>query len=273
MNHNFNRKFRKIPLTIPHEFSGNLILLLHQPQAQRRPIPHLIIRIIQTPPQQDTHTPLNLRIRLSNSKLAERRNRRSPHNRILQHDAVVDVADILGRLDGFGSFHAQQVQNADRELRKLAILDELAQMRERFLPRFRDELDQVEHGFHDGPLELVATFVAQDAGEEGKHARLFGREFEAEGANGLHDGDLEFVSDLAHEGGDGLEKSVDGAFVAGLEKGGDGEGGDGAVGVGDEGLNVRVALPDGVGFEGRELVEDPDGGELGHGTWGGEEEL
>jgi hypothetical protein len=55
---------------MPHKLDGQLIVLLHQSEVQCRTIPHLIIRIIQTSPQQDLHTPLHLRILLTNTKLA-----------------------------------------------------------------------------------------------------------------------------------------------------------------------------------------------------------
>lgn len=76
------------------------------------------------------------------------------------------------------------MQNANRQLRKLAVLNELVQMGERLFLAVANELDHVEDGLDDGAPEVIAAFVAHDAKEEAQHGDKFGGEFEAEGANG-----------------------------------------------------------------------------------------
>jgi len=51
------------------------------------------------------------------------------------------------------------MQDSHSEFRELAVLDELAQMRERLFFGLRHELDEVEHALHDCALEVVSAFV------------------------------------------------------------------------------------------------------------------
>ena len=60
-------------------------------------------------------------------------------------------------------------------------------------------------------------------------------------ADGLHDDNLELIRDLRHKAGDLLHEAVNTAFVASLEKGGDGQRGDAAVHICYEILKVKVA--------------------------------
>ena len=110
---------------------------------------------------------------MSNTELSQSGDSSGAHNRILEHNTVVDVADVLCGLRSPGSFHTQQVEHANGELGKLAVLDELAQMSKGLLLGFGDELDQVENALDDTALEVVAALVTQNAGKESEHARLF----------------------------------------------------------------------------------------------------
>ena len=100
------------------------------------------------------------------------------------------------------------MENAHRELRELAVFDELAQVRERLLLAVRDELDHVEDRLDDRALEVVAALVAEHAREEGEHRLVLGRELEAERADGVDDDDLELVANLTHEAADLLHEAV-----------------------------------------------------------------
>lgn len=119
------------------------------------------------------HTALDLGILLSNTELGQSGNGSGAYNRVLQHHTVVDVADVLCGLRSPGSFHTKQVKHTNGKLCELAVLDKLTQMSKSLLLGFRDELDQIEDALNDTALEVVATFVAQNAGKEGKHTRLF----------------------------------------------------------------------------------------------------
>ena len=119
------------------------------------------------------HTALDLRILLANTKLGQSGHSSGAHNRVLEHNTVVDVADVLRGLRGSGTFHTKQVEHTNGELSKLAVLNELTKMGERLLLGFRHELDQIENALDDTALEVVAALVTQNAGEEGKHTSLF----------------------------------------------------------------------------------------------------
>ena len=77
--------------------------VLHLPGKDRDN--HLIIVVMQSPFQQD----LNPRPQLldQSSKLGQAADCSRPHGGILQDDAVVDVAYVLGRLLGAGALQAQ----------------------------------------------------------------------------------------------------------------------------------------------------------------------
>src|SRR3569833_912263 len=94
------------------------------------------------------------------------------------------------------------MQDADGQLGELAILDELAEVRQSVLLGVGNELDQVEHALDDGSLELVPSLIPEDAAEEGQHAGLLAGELQAERPDGLDDGDFELVRDLRHEARD-----------------------------------------------------------------------
>src|SRR5882672_3833957 len=91
-------------------------------------------------------------------------------------------------------------------------------MRQSLLFAVTDEFDHVEDGFYDGTLEVIATFITEDAGEEGEHRGMFEGELQTERTDGIDDDDFELVSDFSHEACDLLHKSVDGCFVAGLKR-------------------------------------------------------
>jgi hypothetical protein len=69
-------------------------------------------------------------IRYVDTELGETRYCRSSNDGVLEDDSVVDVPNVLRRLKSFGSFDSEKVENADRELRKLAVFDELAELGE-----------------------------------------------------------------------------------------------------------------------------------------------
>lgn len=246
---------------------------MHEPQVEGSAVPDFIVHIIQASRQQNLDTALDLGVLLPDTKLGQCRDGCGPDNGVLQDDAVVDVANVLGGLGSLGAFQTKQVENAHGKLRKLAVLDKFAEMGERILLRVGHELDEVEHALHHRPLELVAAFVAKDAAEEGQHAGLLAGELEAERSDSFDDGDLEFVGNLRHEGGDLLHQAVHASLVARLEKGRDGKGGDGPVAVRDEELDVGIAHVDSVGLERGKVVEDAERGELGNGAGRRQEEL
>ena len=260
-------------LTVLHKLVCQFVLLGHESEAQGRAVSDLVIHVIEAAREQDLHAALDLGVLLADAELGQSRHSRGTYDGVFEHHAVVDVSDVLGRLGRLGSLSAQEVENADGELGEFAVLDEFAEVCQGIFLGVGNELDQVEHALYDSTLEFVATFVAQDAAEELEHAGLLAGELEAERTDGLHDGDLELVRNLRHEARDLLHQAIDACLVAGLEEGGDRERGNRAVAVRDEELDVGVANAHGLGLERGNAVEDAEGGELGNGAGGGEEEL
>ena len=142
----------------------------------------------------------------------------SADSRIFQNNAVINKADVFGRLRRLWTLHPQQVEDPNGELRKLAVLDEFAQVRECLFLAIPDEFDHVEYGLDDGPFEVVPALVAKDAREEGEHGRVLARELEAERSDGVNDDNLEFIADFGHKTSDLFDETVDGGLISGLQR-------------------------------------------------------
>jgi hypothetical protein len=219
-------------LTFFHVGIGQEALLEHS-QVHRCAVSDLIINIIQTPRRvrqirengtHDVHSPIQqgvdallqpdvVRVQ---AKLSQAPDSRGPNSSVLQHDPVVNEPDILGRLWRLGALDTQQVQDPDRQFGKFAILDEFAKMRERLFLASGDVFDHLKDGLHNRTLEIVPSFVTEDAGEEGEHRRMLFWEFEAERSDSINNDDLELVADVTHESADLFHQPVDGSFVASL---------------------------------------------------------
>ena len=111
--------------TITDELARKLVVLLHKSQIQCRTVAHFIVGIVQASSQQYVHAALNLRILLSNTELGQCGDGGCAHNRILEHNTIVDVANVLCGLRSPGTLHTQQVEHTNGELRELAVLNEL----------------------------------------------------------------------------------------------------------------------------------------------------
>lgn len=81
---------------------------------------HLIIIVMQSALQQDLDT--RPQLLHEGSKLGQAADSCCPHSRVLQDDAVVDVADVLGGLLGARPLHAQHVQHLRGQVSELTIL-------------------------------------------------------------------------------------------------------------------------------------------------------
>ena len=81
---------------------------------------HLVVIVMQSALEQD----LNTRPQLlhQSTKLGQAADSCCPHSGILQYDAVVDVADVLGGLLGARPLYAQQVQHLRGQVCELAVL-------------------------------------------------------------------------------------------------------------------------------------------------------
>lgn len=75
---------------------------------------------------------LDFRVLLANAKLRQGSDCCCADNGVFKDDSIVDVADILGWVAGLGALHAQQVKDADRELREFTVLNKLAEMSKSF---------------------------------------------------------------------------------------------------------------------------------------------
>lgn len=104
------------------------ILRTHQTQIQRSTIAHLVIGVIETAGKENLYTRLDFGVFLANAKFGQSSDSGGTHNGVLQNDTVVDVADVLGRVVGLGALDTEQMQDPDRQLRELTVLNELTKM-------------------------------------------------------------------------------------------------------------------------------------------------
>eukprot|EP00958_Prasinococcus_capsulatus_P009770 scaffold950_cov340-Prasinococcus_capsulatus_cf.AAC.3 len=160
--------------------------LVQYVEVERGAVAHLVVVVVQAASQE--HDDARAQIRHLLPELSQRAHRTCAHGGVLQNDAVVDVSDVLARVDCGGPLLTQQV----RQARLLGVWD-LA--------------DEDEDGFHYSLLVLKAALLAQDVGQK------------AERPDGLHHDDLELVRDIAHEVADLLEEAVHARLAARLEQG------------------------------------------------------
>ncbi|KAH6607257.1 hypothetical protein Trco_003570 [Trichoderma cornu-damae] len=110
------------------QLSSHLVVLLsHQLQVQGGSISDLVIDVVQAAGKQNLDAALDVRILLADAKLGKGRDGGSADNGVLEHDAVVDVANVLCGLGRLGPFEADEVQDADGQLGEFAVFDELAE--------------------------------------------------------------------------------------------------------------------------------------------------
>lgn len=76
---------------------------------------------------------------------------------MLQDNPVVDEADVFRGVVGFGPFLPQEVQDPCGQHCELAVLDELAEVRQASFLALRVLLDDADDAVHDGSLVLKAT--------------------------------------------------------------------------------------------------------------------
>mmetsp|Transcript_59614 Transcript_59614/g.136745 ORF Transcript_59614/g.136745 Transcript_59614/m.136745 type:complete len:270 (+) Transcript_59614:1459-2268(+) len=189
------------------------------------------------------------------AKLRERAHRRGAHRRVLEDDAVVDEADVLGRLGRGGALDAEQVQDLRREQRELAILDELAQVREPSLLGLADAPYDREQRVHDGLLVRKTALLAQHVREESHQQPVLLRELEAHSADGIDHNDLKIVGYLRHEGSDLLHQPLHARLGTRLEQRRDGERRNRTVRIVDQPLHVHVARRHRQRVRHRQLVQ------------------
>lgn len=165
------------------------------------------------------------------------------------------------------------MKNADGKLCELAVFNEFTEMGQSLILGIGNELNKIKHALNHSALEFETTLVSEDAAEEGEHTGLLAGELEAQGADSLHNGDLELVCDFRHEGRYLLHQSINTSLVASLKQCRNSKGGDGSVGVRNEEFNIGVAGSDCCRLEGRKAVEDAESCKLGNGSRRGEEHL
>jgi len=210
---------------------------------------------------------------LAHPKLCQSRDGGCSDDRVFEDDPIVDIPDVLGRLCCLGAFEADKMENPDSKFCEFAIFDKLAKVCEGFLLGVRYKLDKVEHALHNCPLKFVAPLIAQDPAQEREHAGLLVRELEAKGPDCLHDGNLKLIRDFGHEAGNLLHEAIHASLITGLQKGCDGKCRDGPVAVGDEQLDIWIAIADGGRLERCNIVQNPQSRKLGHGPRRCQEEL
>lgn len=83
-----------------------------------------------SPGQEDLDAPLDGIVGDVDTELGQAGDGGGADDGVLENDTVVDVPDVLVRLRRLRTFNTEQVQDADRKLGKLAVLDELAKLSE-----------------------------------------------------------------------------------------------------------------------------------------------
>mmetsp|Transcript_8511 Transcript_8511/g.18533 ORF Transcript_8511/g.18533 Transcript_8511/m.18533 type:complete len:262 (+) Transcript_8511:1173-1958(+) len=206
-------------------------------------------------------------------KLGQGRDRSGTHRGVLENDAVVDEANVLGGTRRLGSLCTEKMKDLSGEQGELAVLYELAEMDETSVLGLGNRLDERDDALHNALLEVEAALFPQCVGEEGHEDAVLCLVLDAQRPDRLHNDNLELVGDLAHKGGDLLHEAFHGGLGPRLEEGGDGEGGDAPVGVRDHRLQVQVARRHTQRVDHGNLVQRPHAGETQSGLGGGEEQL
>jgi hypothetical protein len=114
--------------TILDEAVSDFILLFHETKVKCRTIPYFIVRIIQASGEQNGNTALDLRILLTNTKFSQCSDSGGANNSVFEDNSVIDISNVFGGLRSLGAFHSEEVENSDRKLGELAVLNELAEM-------------------------------------------------------------------------------------------------------------------------------------------------
>lgn len=84
-----------------------------------------------------------------------------PNLFMFQDHTVVDKTNVLGGVVGLGPLLAQQVQDPGGQHSELAVLNELAQVRQSCLLALGVLLNDADDAVHDGTLVLEATLQRQ----------------------------------------------------------------------------------------------------------------
>ncbi|KAI6763517.1 hypothetical protein HG531_012905 [Fusarium graminearum] len=155
-------------LTILDEANSHLvILLIHELEVKSSTVTDLIINVVQASGEENANTALDIGVLLADTELSKGGNGSSSDNSVLENDSVVNVSNVLGRLSSLGTLKTNKMEDSDSQLSELAILDKFAKVSKRILLGVGNKLDQVKHAFHNSPLELITTLIAQDTAKEG----------------------------------------------------------------------------------------------------------
>lgn len=100
-------------ITILDKSCRQVILLLHQAQVQSGTVSDFVVNVVQAAREQDLDAALDFGVLLANAEFGQGRHGGSADDGVLQHDAIVDVPHVLGRLGRLGALEAKQVENAD----------------------------------------------------------------------------------------------------------------------------------------------------------------
>ena len=99
------------------------------------------------------------------------------------------------------------MEDANGELRKLAIFNRFAEVGECLFLGFHNILDNVKYSLNGRPLEIITSLVPQVTGQETKNGTVLRGKFEAEG-NRIYDDKFKFIGGLTHEARNLLHQAV-----------------------------------------------------------------
>lgn len=114
-------------LTVSNKGVGKRVVVKHS-QIHRCSIANFVVDIVETSRKEYANAALDAFIGYIDAELSQAADCCSADDGVLEDDAIVNVSDVLRWLSCFWALDAEQMQNADRELRELTVLDELAQL-------------------------------------------------------------------------------------------------------------------------------------------------
>ena len=128
------------------------------------PVPDLVIRVHLAPGEQHQH--VGQQIVAQRAEPGESGHGRGAHGGVLEQHAVVDEADVARGVGGAGPLLAQQREDLHGKAGMLAVLDELAKMRQAVLLGLGVLLDDRDDGVGNASLVVKTSLVPQHAGQE-----------------------------------------------------------------------------------------------------------
>mmetsp|Transcript_26912 Transcript_26912/g.83262 ORF Transcript_26912/g.83262 Transcript_26912/m.83262 type:complete len:893 (-) Transcript_26912:18-2696(-) len=226
---------------------------------ERRAVAHVVVRVVGGAREQRADARAQRGV--GSAELGERRDADDADGGLVEHDAVVDVAQVLVRVGRVRALLADHRKNAVDDGVVLAVLDVLTQAEQRELRRVAVRLDERHERLDDDELEVGAAVLPERVVEEADERRVLVRELGREDLQRVDDDHLAILRELRDEAADDGQDAVDVELAARLEQRRHGERADGAVRVVDHRLELEVARRDDARMVRRDAVQQAHRGE------------